>query len=116
MFARNIRVTNPLLAAAPNWRDSLLSFGTPSDYVDLDHDEVMVTWRALFDPREPICRRAEGYVRDPKSAPAPWTPDVQLVTRWICGHDDVRATPPLLPDYQVEAWESMVRQLGRVQP
>ena len=40
--------------------------------------------------------------------PPGWTPDVQLVTRWICGHDDRRATPPLLPDYQVEAWGIVV--------
>ena len=112
MFARNIRVTNPLLAAAPNWRDS---FGEAlKDHVDLDQPEVMVTWRALFDPREPICARAEAYVKDPKSAPSEWTPDVQLVTRWICGHDDRRATPPLLPDYQVEAWGVVVRELGRL--
>jgi hypothetical protein len=114
MFARNIRVTNPLLAAAPGWRDS---FGeSAQDQVDLDRKEVMVIWRALFDPREPICGRAEGYVKTPGTAPANWTPSVQVVTRWICGHDDRRATPPLLPDYQVEAWSNVVRELGRIQP
>ena len=112
MFARSIRVNNPLLAAVPGWRDS---FGEPlKDHVDLIKEEVMVTWRALFDPRQPICARAEGYVKDPKSMPESWTPDVQLVTRWICGHDDRRATAPLLPDYQVEAWDTVVRELGRL--
>lgn len=112
MFARTIRVSNPLLAAAPNWRDS---FGkTLKDHVDLGRDEVKVTWRALFDPREPICTRAEGYVKDPESMPPGWTRNVQLVTRWICGHDDQRHTPPLLPDYQVEAWGTVVRELGRL--
>ena len=112
MFARTIRVTNPLLAAMPGWRDS---FGESlKDHVDLDRDEVMATWRALFDPREPICTRAEGYVKDPKSMPDGWTPNVQLVTRWICGHDDRRHAPPLLPDYQVEAWGTVVRELGRL--
>ncbi len=112
MFARNIRVTNPLLAAAPKWRDS---FGAVlKDHVDLEREELMVTWRALFDPREPICARAEGYVKNPESAPPDWTPDVQLVSRWICGHDDRRATPPLRPDYQVEAWGIVVRELGRL--
>jgi len=112
MFARTIRVTNPLLAAMPGWRDS---FGESlKDHVDLDRDEVMATWRALFDPREPICTRAEGYVKDPKSMPDGWTPNVQLVTRWICGHDDRRNAPPLLPDYQVEAWGTVVRELGRL--
>jgi Patatin-like phospholipase len=112
MFARNIRVTNPLLAAAPKWRDS---FGPVlKDHVDLQREELMVTWRALFDPREPICARAEGYIKNPESAPPGWTPDVQLVSRWICGHDDRRATPPLRPDYQVEAWGIVVRELGRL--
>jgi hypothetical protein len=114
MFARNVRVTNPLLAAAPSWRDSFAE--ASRDHVNLERAEVMTTWRALFDPRQPICARAEGYVKDPKSAPADWTADVQVVTRWICGHDDRRATPPLLPDYQVEAWETLVRELGRIQP
>ena len=114
MFARTIRVTNPLLAAAPSWRDSLRE--TTQDHVDLDRVEVMAVWRALFDPRQPICARAEGYIKDPTAVPAGWTPDVQAVTRWICGHDDRRATPPLLPDYQVEAWGTVVRELGRLQP
>jgi len=112
MFARNIRVTNPLLAAVPGWRDSIGE--SLKDHVDLDRDEVMTTWRALFDPREPICARAAAYLRNPGSAPPDWTPDVQLVTRWICGHDDRRATPPLRPDYQVEAWDIVVRELGRL--
>jgi len=112
MFARTIRVTNPLLAAVPGWRDSLGE--SLKDHVDLGREEVMVTWRALFDPRQPICDRAEGYVKAPKSRPPSWTPEVQLVTRWICGHDDRRATPPLLPDYQVEAWGTVVRELGRL--
>jgi hypothetical protein len=112
MFARQVRVNNPLLAAAPGWRDRLW---TPfEDHVDLSRNEVMVMWRALFDPREPLCARAAAIRRDGASAPAGWTPDVQQVTRWVCGHDDRRATPPLLPDYQVEAWGTVVRELGRL--
>jgi hypothetical protein len=114
MFARNIRVTNPLLAAAPNWRDSLFNGGTMEDHVELTRREVMVAWRALFDPREPLCTRAEVYAKSPSARPPGWSRDVQLVTRWICGHDDLRATKPLLPDYQVEAWETVVRELGRL--
>jgi hypothetical protein len=112
MFARKVRVTNPLLAAAPGWKDSLWS--PFEDHVDLSRNEVMVTWRALFDPREPLCARAEAIRKDPKVTPLFWTPDVQQVTRWVCGHDDRRATPPLLPDYQVEAWGTVVRELGRL--
>lgn len=112
MFARNVRVTNPLLAAAPDWKESLW---TPfEDHVDLDRDEVMTAWRALFDPREPLCARAEGIRKDPTRTPPGWTVDVQVVARWVCGHDDRRTTPPLKPDYQVEAWGTVVRELGRL--
>jgi hypothetical protein len=114
MFARNIRVTNPLLAAAPNWRDSLFNGGTMQDHVELTREEVKVAWRALFDPREPLCARAAGYAKNPAARPPGWTRQVQLVTRWICGHDDLRATKPLLPDYQVDAWATVVRELGRL--
>ncbi len=93
----------------------MIRFGESlKDHVDLDREEVMVTWRALFDPRQPICD-ARGRLREGSEVhAAEWTPDVQLVTRWICGHDDRRATPPLLPDYQVEAWGTVVRELGRL--
>ena len=56
----------------------------------------------------------ESYAKKPATRPPGWTRNVQLVTRWICGHDDLRATKPLLPDYQVEAWETVVRELGRL--
>jgi hypothetical protein len=111
MFARSIRVVNPLLAEAPGTIASLLPEGG-KDRVDLDRDEVMVTLRALFDPKDPICARAQRVNGDPKSAPPAWTTGVQRVTRWICGHDDKRDTPPLLPDYQVEAWASVVQDLA----
>ncbi|HET9865210.1 MAG TPA: hypothetical protein VFP37_17345 [Steroidobacteraceae bacterium] len=116
MFARNVRVTNPLLAVAPSWKEALMSHEKIKDHVDLSREEVMVTWRALFDPRQPICRTAEDYIHDPAKAPAGWTADVQNVTRWICGHDDSRNQRQLLPDYQVEAWQNVVRELGRIQP
>jgi hypothetical protein len=114
MFARNVRVTNPLLAVAPSWKEALMSHEKIKDHVDLDRQEVMVTWRALFDPRQPICKTAEDYIKDPKSQPPGWTPGVQNVSRWICGRDDSRDTPPLQPDYQVEAWQTVVRELGRL--
>jgi hypothetical protein len=114
MFARNVRVTNPLLAVAPSWKEALMSHEKVKDHVDLERQEVMVTWRALFDPRQPICKTAEDYIKDPKSQPAGWTPGVQTVSRWICGRDDSRDTPPLQSDYQVEAWQTVVRELGRL--
>ncbi|HLA70519.1 MAG TPA: hypothetical protein VK624_03345 [Steroidobacteraceae bacterium] len=114
MFARNINVVNPLLAEAPGTLAFLLPEGG-KDKVTLNREEVMVTLRALFDPTDPICTRAERFSGDPKSAPPAWTPDVQRVTRWICGHDDRRNTPPLVPDYQVEAWARVVQDLGTPQ-
>jgi len=112
MFARNIVVSNPLLAAAP---ESQAWSGKDRDHVDLDRQEVMVTLRALFDATDPICARAERFHPDLTDAPAYWTPAVERVTRWICGHDDSRKTPALLPDYQVEAWANVVRDLASAQ-
>jgi hypothetical protein len=40
-----------------------------------------------------------------------WTVDVQHVARWICGFDDERGTKAKKPDYQVEAWAKVVREL-----
>jgi len=114
MFARNVRVTNPLLAVAPTWKEALMSHEQIKDHVDLDRQDVMVTWRALFDPRQPICKTAEDYIKDPATAPPGWNADVQLVSRWICGRDDGRNAAPLQPDYQVEAWQTVVRELGRL--
>jgi len=37
---------------------------------------VLVIWRALFDPRDPMCSRAQAIVRDPTLAPAGWTPRI----------------------------------------
>ncbi|MEO8061931.1 MAG: patatin-like phospholipase family protein [Pseudomonadota bacterium] len=111
MFARSINVENPLLAEAPGTWESLLPEGG-KDKVSLNRDEVMVTMRALFDPTDPICSRADRVQADPKSAPASWTTSVQTVTRWICGHDDRRNTPALVPDYQVEAWAKLVQDLA----
>jgi hypothetical protein len=118
MFARNVRVTNPLLTSAPDWKQFLLGLAgdeRAQDHVDLNRNEVLLIWRALFDPREPMCKRAEAVIRDPRTAPPGWTPEVQQVSRWICGHDDRRTRPPLKPDYQVEAWDGVVRELGRLQ-
>jgi hypothetical protein len=111
MFARKISVVNPLLAEAPGTWESLLPEGG-KDKVTLERDEVMVMLRALFDPTDPVCSRAERFQADMKAAPADWNTSVQKVTRWICGHDDMRDTPPLKPDYQVEAWANVVKELG----
>jgi len=106
-------VTNPLLAVAPSWKETLLAHGEILDHVDLERAEVLVTWRALFDPRQPICKTAQDYLKDPGTAPPGWTPGVQLVSRWICGEDDVRKRH-LDTDYQVESWQTVVRELGRL--
>ena len=101
-------------AVAPSWKETLLAHGAVLDHVDLDRAEVLTTWRALFDPRQPICKTAEDYIRAPHTAPPGWTPGVQAVSRWICGEDDLRKRH-LDTDYQVEAWQTVVRELGRLQ-
>jgi hypothetical protein len=111
MFARSINVVNPLLAEAPGTIAALLPEGG-KDKVSLSRDEVMVTLRALFDPTDPICSRAERVQADPKSAQPGWSASVQTVTRWICGRDDRRNTAALVPDYQVEAWARVVQDLA----
>jgi hypothetical protein len=113
MYARNISVANPLLPQMPTLSAELLSASSFVDHVGLNPSEVLVSWRALFDTMEPICSRAEYYHASPSARPPGWTPNVQIVARWLCGHDDQRASRALLPDYQVEAWSAVVRELGR---
>jgi hypothetical protein len=113
MFARNVRVSNPLLAVAPSFKETLFSRGEVTDHVDLERTEVLTIWRALFDPGQPICKTAEDFLKDPKAAPPGWTPGVQTVSRWICGEDDARKRH-LDTDYQVQAWQTVVRELGRL--
>jgi hypothetical protein len=112
MFARNVRVTNPHLAEAPSLWDQVLDTTGQREHVNLDRDEVLTTWRALFDPDEPPCPRAARYHADfLASAPAGWTADVQRVARWICGFDDTRAHQAPRPDYQVDAWIRVIATL-----
>lgn len=115
MFARNVRVTNPLIAALPKRRLSFFNGEAPEDHVDLDRSEVLVAWRALFDPLDPICVRSARYHTDITAAPLTWSPNVQRVARWVCGYDDARRRPALQSDFQVESWRGTVRELGRIQ-
>jgi hypothetical protein len=112
MFAPSIRLANPHVASVPD--DSLFR-RTSSDFVVLSRKEVMSTMRAMFDPDESVCARAERVRNAPQDAAADfasgWTVNVQHVARWICGFDDVRGTQALKPDYQVEAWQQAVREL-----
>lgn len=113
MFAPSIRLTNPHVASVPD--DGMFSRESAADFVVLDRPEVMSTMRALFDPVEPICARAERVRTRPETAAADfargWTVDVQHVARWICGYDDERGTRARKPDYQVEAWQQVMTDL-----
>ena len=55
MFARNVRVTNPLLTSAPDWKQSLLGLAgdeRAQDHVDLSRGEVLAgVARAVRSPR-----------------------------------------------------------------
>jgi hypothetical protein len=117
MFAPNIRLTNPHVASVPD--DSLFGSESAADFVVLDRKEVMNTMRAMFDPDEPICMRAERVRHSPETAAADfargWTVDVQHVARWICGFDDERGTQAKKPDYQVEAWQQVITELRRTE-
>ena len=106
-------MSNPLLAVAPSFKETLFARGEVMDHVDLDRAEVLTIWRALFDPRQPVCHTAKSIHEDPKTAPPGWTPGVQVVSRWICGEDDARRRH-LDTDYQVQAWQTVVRELGRL--
>jgi hypothetical protein len=114
MFASNIRVANPHLPEQPE--DSTWGGKDKHNYVNLDREEVVGTLRALFDPDEPICDRADRIRNDPVNAAADfaagWTTDVQQVARWVCRFDDRRGTQAGKADFQVEAWKKVVRELG----
>jgi uncharacterized membrane protein YozB (DUF420 family) len=113
MFAPRITLTNPHVASVPD--DSMFSRKNQSDFVVLNRKEVMSTMRAMFDPDENVCARAERVRLRPESAELDfengWTVDVQHVARWICGFDDERGTQAKKPDYQVEAWRQVVGEL-----
>jgi hypothetical protein len=114
MFAPSIRLANPHVASVPD--DSMFR-RTSSDFVVLSRPEVMSTMRAMFDPDESVCARAERVHNDPTTAEVvngTWTVNVQHVARWICGFDDVRGTQATKPDYQVEAWQQTVRELRQL--
>jgi hypothetical protein len=112
MFAPSIRLANPHVASVPD--DSMFR-RTGNDFVVLSRAEVMSTMRAMFDPDESVCARAERVRGEPQTAAVDfngeWTVNVQHVARWICGFDDERGTRALKPDYQVEAWQQAVREL-----
>ncbi len=113
MFAPRITLTNPHVASVP---DDTTFFGeNTDDFVVLNRQEVMTTMRAMFDPDENVCARADRVRLAPELAALDfengWTVDVQHVARWICGFDDERGTQANKPDYQVEAWRQVVGEL-----
>ncbi|MBC8025376.1 MAG: patatin-like phospholipase family protein [Steroidobacteraceae bacterium] len=119
MFAPRIEVSNPHLA-----RQVDETFWKRAKYVDnviLDRPEAMRTLRAMFDTQELMCAKAARIDIEIKAANGKpiaalekdgWTPDVQRVARWTCGFDDDRKTRAPRPDFQVEAWERVIQELG----
>jgi len=109
MFAPIVRVANPHLPEKPE--DSFFG-GDQRDTVDLDRAEVTATLRALFDPVEPICVRADRIAKHPETATQDytlgWTLDTQRVARWICRYDDQRHREAPMPDYLVDQWKKTI--------
>ena len=115
MFARNVRVTNPLLAVAPSWKEALMSHEKVKDHVDLDRQEVMVTWRALVRSAPAHLQDGRGLHQGSEMLRRPAGRRACRTSRAGSAAATTAATHrPLLPDYQVEAWQTVVRELGRL--
>jgi hypothetical protein len=111
MFAREIQISNPLLPVAA--KEHTFSSGKSDDQVKLQRAEVLVLWRALYDPGRTVCEQASQAKEG--TLPKGWTSNVATVARWICGHDDRRdkavAGREPLPDFQVSSWACAIEQL-----
>jgi len=109
MFAPIVRVANPHLPEKP---ENSFFGGNGRDTVDLDRAEVTATLRALFDPVEPICMRADRIAQHPETATRDytlgWTVRTQRVARWICRYDDQRHREAPMPDYLVDQWKKTI--------
>lgn len=99
MYAKTIRVSNPLLPRLGNRLEQGLNFGR-SSYVNLGHDDIDALWTALFDPAADFCTPQHG-----SSA-------TEQVRDWICGRASGNGINARQPDEQIAAWAALVRQLG----
>lgn len=99
MYARTIRISNPLALRLGNRLQQWLSWRHPS-FVNLDHKQVDALWSALFDPGADFC-------------PAPKIPAsaTEQVRDWICGQASGNGADAPLPDGQTLAWATLVKEL-----
>lgn len=108
MFPGSMEIANPLLAEEPSRIDRISMWlrGLDSEFVDLDRADVLVLWRALFDPHATFC------TMDPHS-PTRLSNDARQVAGWMCGRDSkgVQRAPKV--DWQITAWAELARQLRR---
>ena len=120
MYAKSFRVSNPLVANMPGrfqtfWEEKLGLEDEPY-YQTLDQDDILVLWTAMFDANGTFCEQdlkpVQGSTDDDEAEveKAEVSPRARQVHKWICGRtskDERKAKP----DWQVEAWASLVREL-----
>jgi hypothetical protein len=99
MYAKKIRVSNPLVARPGNRFEQWLHEST--SYVYLDQGEVNALWTALFDPKANFCAPRASDSRD-----------MRLVAEWICGTSKAWDIKLGSPDPLVGAWGELVNELG----
>jgi len=75
MFAREIQISNPLLPVAA--KEHTFSSGKSDDQVKLQRAEVLVLWRALYDPGRTVCEQASQAKEG--TLPKGWTSNVATV-------------------------------------
>ena len=133
MYAKEFRVTNPFVADVPNRfkapiRERLDGF---SYYENIRRTDLAALWNGLFRADAAFCDD-RLFAGDLKLL----THRAQQVRAWICGHvttddtaadgligKDIKPDSDLArllraakkPDFQVEAWERLVRELGAVE-
>jgi len=113
MYAETIKVTNPLPVEISFWRGC----GADGCSATLHRDDIAALWTGLFSPSGGFCQYGVTAAGSHGSARAP--DDALTVQRWVCGGQldgaDNKGSRPLT-DYQVEAWEGVVKRLGPKYP
>lgn len=99
MYAKTVRISNPLALRLGNRVQQWLSWRHPA-FVNLDQKEVDALWSTLFDPAADFC--------PPPKSPASASDQVH---EWICGQASGDGADARLPDGQITAWATLVKEL-----
>jgi hypothetical protein len=118
MYAKTIKVSNPLLVEMPPWYRKWQCWFNSSCVVTLHQDDIAALWAGLFRSQGRFCD-GELVLEDRKTqAPK----DALTVQNWVCG-EQVRAgtktnesngTQVNLDkvDWQVQAWQALLKDLA----